>query len=111
MGTRRNSKWTKLELFLVVPLLLMACSLGSVVTGGSQATPTNTVADTPVATTPAPSDTPAPTLVKPIRIAPTVQLPLSFTYANLTITVATAEIILDAAVANGSRFLKEYWSH
>jgi hypothetical protein len=106
MDTRRNSKWKKIEFYIVVPLMLMACSLSSAIpTISSSLTQTQTQGastaqdtqvanqtDTPAVSTLAPSGSPSPTAAQPFNRTPTVQLPQSFTYADLTFTVTKAEI-------------------
>jgi hypothetical protein len=92
MVTRRNSKWTKIELLIAIPLMLMACSLSSAIPATSTNVPQTATQPAPTAQqteTPAPTTTTAP---QPINLAPGVQLPQSFTYADLTFSVTRAEI-------------------
>lgn len=91
MDTRRTSKWTKIELLFAVPLMLMACSLSSAIPATStNVNPTETLG----APTAQPSEASTLTTAsrQPIHLAPTVQLPQSFTYADLTFSVTKAEI-------------------
>lgn len=89
MDTRRNSKWTKIELLIAIPLMLMACSLSSAIPATSTVIPTE-IQDTPTAQ---PSEAPTLTTApQPFIQTPTVQLPQAFTYADLTFSVTKAVI-------------------
>ena len=114
MNTRRNSKKTIIEFLIAIPLLLMACSLSSVIpsignkanqvetqvaptlqqlgTQGAQAV--NQATSTEVSTmapsgTATPNPTPTP---QPILLTPSVQLPQAFTYAGVQFNVTKAVI-------------------
>ena len=106
MGTRRNSKWIKIEFIIAVPLMIMACSLSSAIptisntatqteTQGGPTTQPSVTQGTQVVDQTATLAVSAATLTavpQPFTRTPTVQLPQSFTYANLTFSVTKAEI-------------------
>ena len=90
MNTRRNSKWTKIELFIAGALMLMACSLSSAIPATSTNTPQTATQAAPTAQQ---TKTPAPTTVpQTINLLPGIQLPQSFTYADLSFSVTRAVI-------------------
>src|SRR5664280_514082 len=111
MGTRRNSKWTIIKFFMAVPLMLMACSLSSVTSivnkaaqvatqaasttqqPGAQSTAGGNQAATPAPGSQGGADNLTPTAAaQAFDRTPKVQLPQSFTYADLTFSVTKADI-------------------
>src|SRR5271157_3108669 len=101
MDARRISKWTKIELLFAIPLMLMACSLSSAIPATSTTViPTDTQGAPTAQATEAPTLTTAP--LQPIHLTPTITLPQSFKYADLTFNVTKAEITNQVSDTNPS---------